>query len=143
MKVDNLTSKCSIFNTGTQQGGVHSPQLHYLFTNDCTANRPNLSLIKCADGITVIGMIMNDDECDYRNEINLLVKLSDDNHHILDVDKTKELIVDFRKSRNSNDSLIINGRSVEQANIYRFPGYTLMNTFSWTQNADKITKKGR
>ena len=49
---------------------------------------PNSTLIKFADDITVIGLIIDDDESDYRNEIELLVKWSNDSNLILNVDKT-------------------------------------------------------
>ena len=71
------------------------------------------------------------------------MKWSDDNNHILNVEKTKELIVDFRKCRYLKDSIIINGSAVEQINTHKFHGLTVMNTLSWTQNADKIIKNGR
>ena len=41
------------------------------------------------------------------------------------------------------DSIIINGSAVEQVNIYKFLGLAVMNTSSWTQDADKIIKNGR
>ena len=104
---------------------------------------PNSTLIKFADGIIVIGLIMNDDESDYRNEIELLVKWSNDNNLTLNVDETKELIVDFRKCRNLKDSIIINGSAVEQVNINKKFGLAVMNTSSWTEIADKIIKDGR
>ena len=74
---------------------------------------PNSTLITFADDIVVIGLIMNDDKSDYRNEIELLVNWSSDNNLVLNVDKTTELIVDFRKCRNLKDSIIINGCDVE------------------------------
>ena len=43
----------------------------------------------------LIGLIINDDKSDYRNESELLVMWSKDNNLILNVDKTNELIVDF------------------------------------------------
>ena len=49
----------------------------------------NSTLIRF-DDITVISLIVNDDESDYRNEVELLVKWSNDNNVILNVDKTKE-----------------------------------------------------
>ena len=48
---------------------------------------PNSKLIKLADDITVIGLIINDDESDYHNEIELLVMWSKDNNLILNVIK--------------------------------------------------------
>ena len=98
---------------------------------------PNSTLIKFAVDITVIGLIIDDDQSDYRNECELLVKWSNDNNLILNVDKTIELIVDFRKCRHLKDSIIINGSAVKQINIQKFVSLTVMDTSSWTQNADK------
>ena len=81
---------------------------------------PNSTLIKFADDIAVNISIIKDDESDYHNEIEQLVKWSNDNNLILNVNKTKELIVDFRQCRNLKDSIIINGSTVEQANIYKY-----------------------
>ena len=78
-------------------------------------------------------MIINDDESDYRNECDQLVKWSNDNNLILNVDKTKELIADFRKCRNLKDSIIINCSAVEHVNIHKFFGLNVMNTLSSTQ----------
>ena len=38
---------------------------------------------------------------------------------------------------------MINSSAVEQVNIHKCLGLTVMNTLSWTQNAVKIIKKGR
>ena len=62
---------------------------------------------------------------------------------MLNVDKTQELIVDFRKCRNLKDSIIINSSAVEHLDIHKYLGLTVMNTSSWTQNADKRIKNGR
>ena len=71
------------------------------------------------------------------------MKWSNDNDLILNVYETKDLIEDCRKCRNLKDSIMINNSAVEQVNIYKFLGLTVMNTLSWTQIADKIIKKGR
>ena len=49
----------------------------------------------CYQGVYFV--IMNDDQSDYRNEIELLVKWSNNNSLILNVNETKEFTVDFRK----------------------------------------------
>ena len=90
---------------------------------------PNSTLIKLADDITVISLIIYDDKSDYHNEIELLVKWSNDNKLILNVGKTKELIADFRV-QTLKDSIIINGSAVKQVNINKFLGLTVMNTLS-------------
>ena len=93
---------------------------------------PNSTLIKFANDTTVIGLIISDDESDYCNEIKPLVNWSNDDN--------LTMIVDFRKSRHWKYSVIINGSAVEQVNIHKFLGLTVMNTLSWTQNADKNKK---
>ena len=45
--------------------------------------------------------------------------------------------------RNLKDSIIINGSTVDQVNIPKFLDLTVMNTLSWTQNADLIIIDGR
>ena len=50
---------------------------------------------KMLDDKTVIGVIINDDESDYRNKIELLVKWCNYNL-ILNADETTEMNVDFR-----------------------------------------------
>ena len=74
-----------------------SPLLYSLFTHHCTANISNTPLIKFADDKTVIGLIT---KSDHRNEIELLAKWSNDNNLILNIVRTRELIVDFGKCRN-------------------------------------------
>ena len=86
VKVGNFASRSKNLNTGTPQGCVLSPLLYSLFTHDCSAHMPNSSLIKFADDITVIDLSIDNDECDYHNEIELLVKWSNDNSLILHVD---------------------------------------------------------
>ena len=89
------------------------------------------------------GLIINNEKSDYHNEIELLLKWSNDNNPILNVGKTKELSVDYRKCRNLKDSIIINGSAVKQVDIHKFLGLTVMNTLSCIQNTDKIITKGR
>ena len=76
----------------------HPTRLCYIttiiFTHDCTAHMLNSTLIKFVVDITVIDLIINDDNNNYHNEVELLMKWSKDNNLMLDVDKTKEMTVD-------------------------------------------------
>ncbi|PIK45610.1 hypothetical protein BSL78_17515 [Apostichopus japonicus] len=107
VRVGNNCSAAVVLNTGTPQGCVLSPLLYSLFTHDCAAVHPNSRIIKFADDTTVTGLITDDDERHYRDEVNLLVNWCHDNNLTLNVDKTKELIVDFRRNKNTKDPLII------------------------------------
>ncbi|KAI3377327.1 hypothetical protein L3Q82_008530, partial [Scortum barcoo] len=77
------------------------------------------TIIKFADDTTVIGLITGDDETAYREEVRALTSWCQDNNLQLNVSKTKELIVDFRRrQREEHAPLSINGTTVERVNSF-------------------------
>ena len=94
VKVGNNTSTSLIFNTEATQGCVLSPLLYFLFTHDCVATQASNSIIKFADDITV-GLITNNDETAYSEVVRALGVWCQENNLSPNVNKTKELIVDF------------------------------------------------
>ncbi len=54
-------------------------------------------IVKYADDTTVIGLITDNDEMAYREEVSTLTKWCQENHLSLNIDKTKELVVDYRR----------------------------------------------
>ncbi|KAI3373857.1 hypothetical protein L3Q82_022429 [Scortum barcoo] len=89
-----------------------SPLLYSLFTHDCVATHSSNTIIKFADDTTVIGLITGvDDERrpTERSEVRALTSWCQDNNLQLNVSKTKELIVDFRRrQREEHAPLSIN-----------------------------------
>lgn len=69
-----------------------------LLTHECTAKASTNQLIEFAEfaHTTVVGLIGNDEETGYRVEVEQLVGWSKDNNLSLNVDKAKEIIVNFR-----------------------------------------------
>ena len=55
------------------------------------------SIMKFADDTTVIGLITNNDETAYREEVRALRVWCQENNLSLNVNKTKEIIMDFGK----------------------------------------------
>ena len=77
-----------------------SPLLLYsLFTHDCVGVHDSNTILKFADDTTVVRLITNDDEATYREEARNLEVWRQDNYLSLNVSKTKELNVDYRKWR--------------------------------------------
>ena len=72
VEVGNNTSTSLNLNTGALQGCVLSPLLYSLFTHDCVAMHASNSIIKFADDTTVVGLITNNDETAYREEVRAL-----------------------------------------------------------------------
>ena len=99
VRVGSNTSATLILNTGAPQGCVLSPLLYSLFTHDCMARHDSNTIIKFADDTTVVGLITDNDETAYREEVRDLAMWCQDNNVSLSVIKTKEMIVELRKKR--------------------------------------------
>ena len=72
VKVGNNISTTLILNTGALQGCILSLLLYSLLTHDCMAMHASNSIIKLADETTVVGLITNNDETAYREEVRAL-----------------------------------------------------------------------
>ena len=71
-----------------------SPLLYSLFTHDSMARHDYNTIIKFADDITVVGLITDNDETAYRDEVRDLAVWCQDNNLSLNMIETKEMIVD-------------------------------------------------
>ncbi len=97
VKIGQFTSNSITLNVGAPQGCVLSPLLYSLYTHDCVSSHSSTTIIKFADDTVVLGLISNNDETAYLDEVEELTSWCQDNCLSLNVSKTKELIVDFRK----------------------------------------------
>ncbi len=95
-------------------GCVLSPLLYSLYTHDCTATHSSNVIVKFADDTTVIGLITDNDETAYREEVSTLTKWCQENHLSLNIDKTKELVVDFRRQSREHTPISIDKTPVER-----------------------------
>ncbi len=112
VRMGNNTSSSLILNTGAARGCVLSP---LLYTHDCTATHSSNVIVKFADDTTVIGLITDNNETAYREEeVSTLNKWCQENHLSLNIDKTKELVVDFRRQSTEHTPITINKTPVEQ-----------------------------
>ncbi|KAK1801765.1 hypothetical protein P4O66_022395, partial [Electrophorus voltai] len=109
----------SAFNTIIPQHLIGKLILLGLSTSLCNwildflTGRPHSNhIIKFSD-MTVVGLISKDNKSAYREKVRELVSWCKVNNLHLNVDKTKEMIIDFRRARRDHSPLTINGSSVE------------------------------
>ncbi len=69
MKVGQFTSNSITLNIGAPQGCVLSPLLYSLYTHDCVSSHSSTSIVKVADDTVVLGLISNNDETAYLDEL--------------------------------------------------------------------------
>ncbi|KAL0149801.1 hypothetical protein M9458_054849 [Cirrhinus mrigala] len=141
--VGSNTSSTITLNTGAPQGCVLSPLLFTLLTHDCAPAHSSNLFTKFADDTTVVGLISNNDETIYRSEVSRLARWCSDNNLSLNVEKTKEIVVDFRRVHTQHAPLSINGASVERVNSTKFLGVHITENLSWANNTTALAKKSQ
>ncbi len=72
VKVGQFTSNSITLNIGAPQGCVLSPLLYSLYTHDCVSSHSSTSIVKFADDTVVLGLINNNDEAAYLDEVERL-----------------------------------------------------------------------
>jgi hypothetical protein len=102
-----------------------------------TTPTPSLSF-KFADDTTVLGLITNNNETAYREEVRDLAVLCQDNNLSLNVIKTKEMIVDYRKKRTEHTPILIDGAAVEQVESLKFLGVHITNKLTWSKHTKTV-----
>ena len=143
----DLTSKTIFTNTGAPQGTVLSPFLFSLYTADCRSMYDDVLLAKYADDSLQCGLITydeeleEDDDAHYQEAIQAFVKWCIVNFLDLNVIKTKEMIIDFRKKRLEPPHVIIQGSEVERVLLYKYLGLIFDYLLNWKNNTDSIIKK--
>ncbi|KAK1803894.1 hypothetical protein P4O66_003838 [Electrophorus voltai] len=120
VQVGNCVSSTLTFSTGAPQGCVLSPLLYSLYTYNCAATSSSTIIVKFADDTVVMGLISDNDERAYLEEIKQLENWCQGNNLLLNVSKTKELIVDCSKKQERHyEPVRINGTTVERVDSFR------------------------
>ncbi|KAI4896159.1 hypothetical protein NFI96_032373 [Prochilodus magdalenae] len=139
---DNFSSSFISLNTGVPRCCVLSPILYSLFTHDCVPIYGSETIIMYADDTTVIGLIRDNNEMAYRDEVQHLSVCCHDNNLTLNTQKTKEIIMDLRRSRSqAHPPVYISEAAVEQVTSFKFLGTHISSDLTWSLNSSVLVKK--
>ncbi len=120
---------------------MFSPHCFSLYTNDCTSKDPSVKLLKFADDTTVIGLIQDGDESAYRQEVEQLAVWCSHNNLELNMLKTVEMIVDFRRNPPALLPLIIMDSTVAAVESFKFLGTTISQDLKWDTHIDSAQQR--
>ncbi|KAK3530554.1 hypothetical protein QTP86_027916 [Hemibagrus guttatus] len=135
VRVRNHTSATITLNTGAPQGCVLSPALFTLFTHDCKPIHSSNTIVNFADDTTVVGLISGNNETH-------LVEWCVESDLVLNTTKTKEIVVDYRRTQKP-PPLHINGAEVERVNDIKFLHLHITKDLTWTINTTYLVKKAQ
>ena len=89
----------------------------------------------------IVGRILNDNRNEYLHQVNDFVKWCDVNFLNLNVTKTKEMILDFRKKQTNFPPLVIKSENVERVKEYKCLGVIIDDQLSGSANTKSVYSK--
>ncbi|KAK3550941.1 hypothetical protein QTP70_010125 [Hemibagrus guttatus] len=99
--------------------------------------------LQFADDTTVVGLFSKNDESAYREEVPRLTAWCKDNNLSLNVEKMKEMVVDFRRAQSDHSPLNIDGSNMKIVKSTKFLGVHLAEDLTWSLSTSSITKKAQ
>ena len=141
VKIEEYNSQTKEISTGAPQGCVLSPVLYTLYTNDIQSPAiGTVPVIKYADDTAIVGLISSDENL-YHRTISEFNTWCGQNYLLLNISKTKEMIIDFRKEAHRLTVLKINNEEIDQVSQYKYLGVTINDKLSWSDHCQSLSKK--
>lgn len=142
-KDNSATKSDTIFtNTGAPQGTVLAPILFSIYTNDCTSSDKNIHILKYADDTAIQAMILTPtDLLNYYETIRKFADWCKENFLELNVKKTKEMVIDFRKENCCHETIEIDNEAVERVKEYKYLGVTIDEKMDWSGHSNNVISK--
>ncbi len=121
VRVNGALSDQICSSTGSPQGCVLSPLLFILYTNMCRSSREDRFILKYADDSVIVSLLQGS-ETGHGPVVQDFADWCDRSFLQMNISKTKNMCIDFRKLPRAKESTSINGPAVECVNKYKYLG---------------------
>ena len=138
VKIGKTTSSWLCVNGGVPQGTLSGPELFQHMVSDL---HTKVKSIKYVDGTTLIEIVHKGETSKMQSALEEIHQWSLVNNLHLNLLKTKEILIDFRKNKVPISPLQINGVSVSQVNESKLLGVIISRDLKWDSHVKHIHQK--
>lgn len=142
VRVNGQFSDLTVTSTGSPQGCVLSPLLYILYTNDRCSTFESRHILKFVDD-TVIVSLLNSTDTSHGPVADYFFNWCEESFLSLNILKTKNMCIDFRRVQPSPDITVMDGQAVETVESCKYLGTILDNKLTFEKNTDSIYKKSQ
>ena len=140
--VNGAYSEVKFTNTGSPQGCCLSPFLYILYTDSCRSSREGSHLVKFSDDAALLTLLRGEED-GHGDALSDFWDWCDSNFLEMNVSKTKEMIVDFRKTKVDVIASMIHNEPVEIVDSFKYLGTVFDNKLKWDVNTEQVVKRGQ
>ena len=85
--------------------------------------------------------ISTNDESSMQVVLNSIHEWTQSNHMLINSKKTKDMLLTFRKSPTTPDSLHLGNCELDRVNVFKLLGVCFQDDLCWNHHIEKMTKK--